>query len=162
LIAPASSFRGALRHLEMIFMSHYIIGNMTLADYDHVIAFWEKQTGVGLNESDSRDGIATFLQRNPGMSLVVWDRGEVIGAVLCGHDGRRGFLHHLAVAESHRGLGIGRALVTACLEKLKAAGILKCNIWVWADNDAGSKFWLAMGYINRPDLKIMQRSTDVQ
>jgi ribosomal protein S18 acetylase RimI-like enzyme len=143
-------------------MNDWIISNMSLADYDHVLAFWEKQSGIGLNESDSREGIAAFLQRNPGMSLVVWDRGEVIGAVLCGHDGRRGFLHHLAVAESHRGRGLGRALVTACLEKLKTAGILKCNIWVWADNAAGGKFWLAMGYIDRVDLKIMQRSTLVQ
>ena len=87
----------------------------TMADYDEVAAFWRQQEGVGLNESDERGPIAGHLARNPGMSFVARESGRVIGAVLCGHDGRRGYLHHLAVARSQRRQGLGRDLVRRCL-----------------------------------------------
>src|SRR5580692_3692620 len=92
---------------------------MTIADFDDVTALWQKTEGVGLNESDTREAIAIFLERNPGLSLIARDgRRKIIGAVLCGHDGRRGYLHHLAVASEHRRQGIGKTLVEACLSKL--------------------------------------------
>src|SRR5215471_3680247 len=102
---------------------------MSLDDYDEVIALWQSAEGVGLGESDTRDAIAAYLKRNPGMSFVARHEGELAGAVLCGHDGRRGYLHHLAVAPPHRRNGLGRKLVAKCLAELKRRGILKCNIF---------------------------------
>ena len=129
-----------------------------MADYDAVIAFWKEQEGVGLGESDERDCVSAYLERNPGMSFVVRDGDAVIGAVLCGHDGRRGYLHHLAVASSHRKRGIGRELVRLCLEQLARIGIQKCNIFLFDNNPHGEAFWHAAGFANRGDLKIMQRT----
>lgn len=132
---------------------------MIPADYDDVIAFWKAQPGIGLNESDGRRQIGDYLARNPGMSLLARDGNQIIGAVLCGHEGRRGYLHHLAVATSHRGRGIGRTLVLLCLEKLGACGIAKCNIFVYAANADGLGFWRALDFAERDDLKVLQRNT---
>jgi ribosomal protein S18 acetylase RimI-like enzyme len=86
-----------------------------IEDYDAVVTLWRRSEGVGLNESDTREAIAAFLRRNPRLSFVAQKRGRIIGIVLCGHDGRRGYLHHLAVSKHHRQRGIGRQLVVACL-----------------------------------------------
>ncbi len=110
-------------------------------------ALWERSEGIGLNESDSEEAIARFLLRNPGMSAVATSEGgELLGAVLCGHDGRRGYLHHLAVADSQRRRGLGRQLVGYCFERLAAEGIPRCNIFVYDDNRAGLDFWLHDGW----------------
>jgi putative acetyltransferase len=133
------------------------LGEMTPADFGEVISFWKTIEGVGLNESDTPECLAIFLERNPGLSLVVRDQRQVIGAVLCGHDGRRGYLHHLAVAPEQRGQGLGSRLVETCLTRLGALGILKCNIFVYNDNDPGTLFWRKTGWLDRGDLKIMQK-----
>jgi N-acetylglutamate synthase len=134
------------------------VREMTVEDYDEVVAIWQAAEGVGLHDDvDSREGIAAYLARNPGASQVARQAGRIIGAVLCGHDGRRGFLYHLAVADSWRCMGVGRALVDACLAKLAAVGIPKCNIFVFADNGGGKAFWRQTGWNERADLKILQR-----
>lgn len=120
------------------------------------MALWRRTEGVGLNESDTRPAIAAYLRRNPRFSFVAEKDGRIVGAVLCGHDGRRGYLHHLAVARQHRRRGIGRQLVTACLAKLRKAGIQKCNIFIFADNAAGMKFWAHTGWKLRTELRVMQ------
>ena len=136
----------------------YSLRPMLLADYDAVRRLWEQTEGMGLNESDTREAIALFLERNPELSLVVTaPAGEIIGAVLCGHDGRRGYLHHLAVARAARGQGWGRLLVQECLRRLRGLGIPKCNIYLFATNEAGRGFWLHEGWSVRDDLVVMQR-----
>ncbi len=130
---------------------------MAIGDFEEVYALWKRTEGVGLNESDSPANIAAYLARNPNMSFVAHQRGQLVGAVLCGHDGRRGYLHHLAVAQRHRGRGIGGALVEACLASLKAAGILKCNIFLYADNHNGEQFWKHSGWLDRADLRVLQK-----
>jgi N-acetylglutamate synthase len=136
----------------------YSIEAMTLKDFDEVTALWRRSEGVGLNEGDGRAGIAIYLERNPGLSLVARDgRQKIIGAVLCGHDGRRGCLYHLAIAAEHRRQGIGKSLVEACLSKLGALGIQKCNIFLYADNIAGRVFWERHGWVERLDLRLMQK-----
>jgi N-acetylglutamate synthase len=131
---------------------------MTIADFDEVIALWKNSEGVGLNESDTREAIALYLERNPGLSLIARDRRrKIIGAVLCGHDGRRGYLHHLAVAAEHRRQGIGQSLVDACLSKLSELGIQKCNIFLYADNAEGRVFWERHGWSERADLRVLQK-----
>ena len=127
-----------------------------IEDQDAVVALWRRTEGVGLSESDTRRAIAAFLRRNPRFSFVAEKDGRIVGAVLCGHDGRRGYLHHLAVAKRHRQHGIGRRLVDACLAKLRRAGIQKCNIFIFAANTAGMKFWTHIGWELRTELHLMQ------
>lgn len=98
-------------------------------------------------------------KRNSGLSLVATSEGRVIAAVLCGHDGRRGYLHHLAVARKWRRQGIGRKLVAASLEKLRSQGIPKCNLFLFASNKAGRLFWRHLGWKVRADLRLVQRDT---
>ena len=130
---------------------------MTIDDYDGVVALWRATEGIGLSEADERSAIGRYLERNPGMSFVACDQGHVVGAVLCGHDGRRGHLHHLAVAPSHQCQGIGRQLVERCLAALAEAGIDKCHLFVFAGNAAGAAFWKRVGWAERVDLVVMSK-----
>jgi len=133
-----------------------IVRCFRIEDFDAVIALWRRTEGVGLNESDTRRAITAFLRRNPRLSFVAEKDGQIIGAVLCGHDGRRGYLHHLAVSKRHRRRGIGQRLVNTCLAKLRKAGIQKCNIFIFANNAAGMKFWAHNGWSLRTELRLMQ------
>jgi putative acetyltransferase len=137
----------------------FSITAMVATDYEEVLALWEKTEGVGLNESDTRENVERFLVRNPNLSKVARAAGQIVGSVLCGHDGRRGYLHHLAVAKGFRRFGIGRALVESCLAELAAQHIIRCNIFLYSDNAAGKEFWRAAGWNDRADLCIMQRAT---
>lgn len=133
---------------------------LRLRDYDGVAALWRGTPGIGLDdECDSRRGIARYLRRNPGLSFVAIARGRVVGAVLCGHDGRRGYLHHLTVTPAWRGRGAGAALVAACLTALGHHGIPKCNIFLFRANRRGRVFWRHVGWKLRKDLQVMQRVT---
>jgi len=131
---------------------------MRLADYEDVLRLWQNAEGVGLNESDTRTAIGSYLKRNRGMSFVARDGNDLVGAVLCGHDGRRGYLHHLAVAPSHRRNGVGTKLVARCLAELKKLSILKCNIFLYANNTAGERFWRSNGWQKRADLCLVQKN----
>jgi putative acetyltransferase len=136
--------------------------SMTVEDIPEVLAFWSTMEGLGLNESDSPEALERFLDRNPGWSVVVRDAaGTVVGAVLCGHDGRRGYLHHLATAPNFRRRGVGTRLVERCLETLAAQSISKCNIFVYDDNDQGHAFWLRLGF-RRREWSVLQRATQRQ
>ena len=132
---------------------------LRIADFNSVYALWKKTDGIGLNESDTRGAIAGFLKRNPGMSTVAVDGDRIVGAILCGHDGRRGYLHHLAVAQRWRRQGLGRSLVAVCLAKLNAAGIPKCNLFLFSSNASGKAFWRRLGWQVRPDFRLVQKLT---
>jgi ribosomal protein S18 acetylase RimI-like enzyme len=134
-----------------------VIRGFTLADYDAAYALWTATEGVGLSQADEPRNIARFLERNPGMSFVAEDGGRMVGAVLCGSDGRRGFLHHLAVDRAHRRSGVGRRLVERCVSALSAAGMRKCHIFVLADNVDGQRFWRSIGWEVRTTLIVMSR-----
>jgi putative acetyltransferase len=133
---------------------------MTASDYSQAFALWSRSEGMGLSSADSRPAIALYLKRNPGLSLIARRGTEVVATVLCGHDGRRGFLHHLAVAPRHRGQGLGAKLVSTCLAKLAAAGIEKCHVFLHADNRDGKKFWSRVGWKERQDLIVMSSNTE--
>jgi ribosomal protein S18 acetylase RimI-like enzyme len=130
---------------------------MNLQDYDNVYALWQATPGIGLSEADSREGIGKFLQANPGRCFVALSGDELVGAVMCGCDGRRGYLHHLAVRADQRGQGIGRALVEECMRALRAIGIDKAHIFVIRENESGKVFWRNAGWQERDDLTVMSR-----
>lgn len=134
---------------------------MTMSDYEATVRLWQETEGVGLSESDEREPVAAFLARNAGLSRVAVVGADIVGAVLCGHDGRRGYLHHLAVAKSYRNRGLGKALVEACLADLAQLGIPKCNIFLFADNVEGEAFWKHNGWAKRADLQVMQKPLPV-
>ena len=89
------------------------VSAMTARDLDAVLALWGQTSGVGLNESDTPDQLRAYLDRNPGLSLIARDGTRLVAAVLCGHDGRRGYLNHLAVLPEYRGRGLGRQMVVS-------------------------------------------------
>ncbi len=122
------------------------IASLTANDYPEVRRLWESLPGIGLGYCDSEKFIPSYLARNPGLSLVARDGNRIVAAVMCGHDGRRGYLSHLAVAPSHRGQRLGRRLVEACLHKLWTEGITGCNIRVFRDNANGIAFWNHIGF----------------
>ena len=129
----------------------------TMADYDEVIALWQSSPGVGLSDVDSPEGISAYLARNPGLSFVARVGSQLAGAVLCGTDGRRGYLHHLAVAAQYRRQGIGETLVEHSLSGLKAQGYRKCHIFVFGGNVEAQAFWDKVGWKLRTELVIMSK-----
>lgn len=131
---------------------------MVIDDYPAVLDLWQRSEGIGLNESDTREAVDAYLRRNPGMSAVSESDADVIvGAVLCGHDGRRGYLHHLAVEPAFRRHGLGRQLLAWSFERFQEAGVPRCNILVFQDNESGADFWSHNGWNARTDLRVFQK-----
>ena len=108
-------------------------------DLESVLAFWDGLEGIGLSRSDTFDSLLRYLNRNPGMSYIASSKDTLVGTVLCGHDGRRGYIHHLAVAEAYRGRKVGKSLVELSLRALRSEGIDKCHIFVFEDNAGGQE-----------------------
>lgn len=135
-----------------------VLHPMSILDYDAVLALWRATEGLGLSAADEFEAIARYLERNPDLSFTAWEGDMLVGAVLCGHDGRRGYIHHLAVAESHRRQGIGRRLVEQCLNGLRSRGIDKCHLFVYRANTAAQAFWQEIDWVRRDDLHIMSLS----
>ena len=126
---------------------------MTIADYEKVYALWMSCKNMGFNDiDDSKEGIARFLERNPNTSFVAIENDELQGIILGGHDGRRGYIYHMSVAENHRKKGIGSALVEKCLESFKNEKISKVALLVFKYNEAGNTFWEKQGFILREDI----------
>ena len=134
------------------------IREFTLEDYDPVYALWKASDGIGLSDADSKEGIKRFLTRNPGLSYIAVQNNQVVGAALCGHDGRRGYIHHLAVAESARRQGLGRNLVGRCMFCLMQIGIQKCHLFVFGENENAQKFWDSLGWMQRVELVMMSHA----
>ena len=117
-----------------------------MGDYDQAVALWNRIDSVEICEGDARKEIGAYLKRNPKLSRVAEANGEIIGAALCGHDGRRGWIYHLAVAEEYRGRGVGKLLLNDCMRGLREAGLKRAIILVAGDNLTGHKFWLREGW----------------
>ncbi len=130
---------------------------MQAQDYDQAIQLWQSLPGLGLSGADSPKAIQAFLQHNPQTCLVAEQDNQVIGTVLGGSDGRRGYLYHLAVEAQVQKQGVGKTLVRACLDALQAQGIQKCHIFVYADNQEGQKFWQKTGWVQRNELLVMSK-----
>lgn len=132
-----------------------LIQEMTIQDYVEVYALWQESEGIEVSEVDSEDDIARFLEQNLGLSFVARDNDRLVGAVLCGHDGRRGYIDQLAVRKSHRRQGIGKAMVARCLYNLMRIGIHKWHLIVLEDNQDAIAFWKKIGWAKRVELVTM-------
>ena len=139
---------------------NYSIRQMTIDDYDEVYRLWDQTDGLCLEEDDSRGAIDLYLNRNQGLCFVAVAEGRIIGTALCGNDGRRGLLRHLAVDLSFRKRGVARSLLTECLSALARVGITKCNTFVLDSNADGRRFWEHVGwYMLEDNYRLMQIPT---
>lgn len=139
-------------------MSGMQIRPMNPEDFDTVYALWRATPGMGLNDiDDTPEGIARFLARNPGCSFVADQEGLIVGVILAGHDGRRGFIYHMAVQPSMRRQGIGASLLDRATNALRAQGIHKAALVVFEHNELGNAFWEGRGFFGRADLVYRNR-----
>ena len=136
-----------------------MIRQMTPQDYDRVYALWSSCKGMGLNNvDDSREGIARYLVRNPNTCFVAEEEGNLLGVIMAGHDGRRGFIYHTSVSPDARGRGIGTQLANTALDALKAEGISKVALVAFTRNETGNAFWEKLGFEARHDLTYRSRA----
>ncbi len=130
-----------------------MVRTMTIEDYDGVSALWKTINGFAIRSvDDSREGVEAFLRRNPTTSVVAEEDGKIVGAILCGHDGRRGCLYHVCVHKDYRRHGIGKAMVVKCMQELKNEKINKVSLIAFTKNDIGNAFWNCIGWTKREDL----------
>jgi ribosomal protein S18 acetylase RimI-like enzyme len=115
-------------------------------DYDQVVALWRRCDGVEVAEGDDRESFTRYLDRNPGLSYAATFAGIIVGAILCGHDGRRGLVYHVAVAPEHRGKGVGREILKRGMDGLRDCGIVRVIILVSKENSLGMEFWRFQGF----------------
>jgi putative acetyltransferase len=134
------------------------LSSFEIDSYDEVYGLWRQCEGIGLSDADTRESIEAYLKRNRDMSLIATSENRTVGAVLCGHDGRRGYLHHLAVHPDYRRQGIGRRLVDECLSRLSNSGIKKCHLFIFNDNYEGIRFWDNAGWTHRIDISIISKN----
>ena len=130
-----------------------IVRTMTIEDYQGVHDLWMTIKGFAIRSiDDSREGVERFLKRNPAISVVAEENGEIVGSILCGHDGRRGCLYHVCVREDCRMRGIGKGMVVRCMEELEKEKISKVSLIAFTENDIGNAFWKEIGWTKREDL----------
>lgn len=130
---------------------------MRIHDHDQAMSLWTISPGIGLSAADSRDKIHAYLERNPGLSHCAWNENILAGTVLAGHDGRRGYLHHLCVHPDYRRQGLGRKLVHRALLGLETLGIDKAHIFLFTDNENARAFWTQIGWTWRCDIGVVSR-----
>lgn len=132
---------------------------MTIADYDGIYDLWINTPGMGLNTcDDSREGIEKYLKRNPSTCFLAERGKQIIGVIMAGHDGRRGFIYHTAVAQAYQNQGLGKRLLDTAMEALKEEGINKVALVVFEKNESGNVFWEKMGFTKRKDLVYRNKS----
>lgn len=129
------------------------IRKMLSEDYDEVYALWMSCKGMGLNNlDDSKEGIDKFLKRNPDTCFVAEHNERIVGVIIVGNDGRRGYVYHTAVSPQYRRQGIGGSLVDTAMQALKQCGIHKAALVVFDRNENGNRFWEKQGFTVREDL----------
>lgn len=126
---------------------------LKISDYQSVYNLWKNTSGMGLRSlDDSEEGIKRFLLRNPNTNFVAVVDEKIVGVIMAGNDGRRGYIYHLTVQNEYRLKGIASALVKECLMALRAEEINKVALVVFSNNTNGNNFWQKLGFIEREDL----------
>lgn len=118
----------------------------SIDDYDAAIELWQRVEGLDIAEGDDKESIRRFLGQNRGLSRVATDGLQMVGAALCGHDGRRGYIYHLAVDPKYQGRGLGKRLANECVDGLRRSGLQRAIIMVADDNPRGREFWKRCGW----------------
>jgi N-acetylglutamate synthase len=131
------------------------IREFAIEDYDTALDLWKKVEGIEIAEGDSKEEVAQFLSYNRALSRVALDGSTIVGVALCGHDGRRGHIYHLAVEPAYQGRGVGKSLVKECLEGLRRTGLKRAIILVANDNPRGREFWRRCGWEDLPGASAM-------
>nr|WP_217273824.1 GNAT family N-acetyltransferase [Vibrio coralliilyticus] len=134
---------------------------MIIEDYDAVIRLWLQTEGMSVRDADSRENIALYLDRNPDLSFVAISESNIIGAVLVGTDGRRGYLQHLAVLPQFRGQRIGYQLISQSINALANIGIPKTHLFVYDDNLNAQKFYEKLGWFPRDNIRMYSYNSSV-
>jgi ribosomal protein S18 acetylase RimI-like enzyme len=132
-----------------------ITRSFQISDYEAAVELWTSAEGVEVSEGDSKDEVAHYLRRNPDLSRVADDSGRLVGVAMCGDDGRRGYIYHLAVHPDYQQKGVARRLVAECLEGLRSRGLKRALILVSADNPSGQAFWERCGWESVPEVNVM-------
>ena len=127
----------------------------SIGDYQAALELWQRVEGVEVAEGDDEQGVAQFVARNPGLSRVATDGSILVGVIMCGHDGRRGHIYHLAVDPAYRRYGVGKRLVQECLDQLRQAGVIRAIILVADNNPGGAEFWKRAGWEDIPGAMAM-------
>ena len=126
-----------------------------ISDYDAALELWHRVEGLEIADGDDKEGIAQFLARNSGLSRVALDGSTIVGVGLCGHDGHRGHIYHLAIDPAYQGCGLGKRLLDECLNGLRKTGVKRVIIMVADDNQRGTKFWERVGWEKIPGAILM-------
>lgn len=130
-----------------------LVREMTLDDYDGVYKLWMSIQGFGIRSiDDSREGVARFLKRNPTTSVVAEQNGRIVGAILCGHDGRTGCFYHVCVSKDYRQHGVGHRMAHFAMRALQEEGVNKVSLIAFKNNDLGNAFWRNVGWTERSDI----------
>lgn len=137
-----------------------IIREMTIADYEEVYQMWQTTSKRALSKADEKPQMERYLKHNAGMSQVAVIDGKIVGTVLAGHDGRRGFIHHMAVMPEYRRKRIGHSLAERAIEKIRSEGIDKTHIFCYQNNETGQSFWRDFGFVKRDDVFVYSFNTN--
>ena len=133
---------------------------MTIEDYEEIFEMWQITSKRALSKANEKSQIERYLKRNAGLSQVAVADGKIVGTVLAGHDGRRGFIHHMAVLPEYRRKRIGHTLAETAIEKIKAEGIDKTHIFCYQSNETGQNFWRDFGFEKREDIFVYSYDND--
>jgi N-acetylglutamate synthase len=139
-------------------MEKAYIRDMVIGDYEQIIDLWKNSPGIGLSDADSKRNINQFLERNPGLSFVYEREKKIVGTILCGHDGRRGYIYHVAVDSAWKRQGIGKKLIAQSLSKLTHKRIAKCHLFLFHDNKEAMQFYDQIGWERRSNLLIYSKN----
>lgn len=137
-----------------------LIREMTIEDYEEVYQMWQTTSKRALSKADEKPQMERYLKHNAGMSQVAVIDGKIVGTVLAGHDGRRGFIHHMAVMPEYRRNRIGHSLAERAIEKIQSEGIDKTHIFCYQNNETGQSFWRDFGFVKRDDVFVYSFNTN--
>lgn len=129
----------------------FVVDDLCLEDYEQLPALWNS-SGIKWADMNTREKFARFLLRNPGLSSVCRKGAAIVGVVMCGEDGLRGYIYHVAVSPNHRRRGLGSRLAKYSLEKLTVRGYDECKLFCSYANQGGAAFWKYLGWSPREDV----------
>ncbi|HUX20229.1 MAG TPA: GNAT family N-acetyltransferase [Spirochaetia bacterium] len=136
------------------------LSRLVPSDFDKAVSFWRHAQGMGTSGIETAEILTSFLRHNPSLSFKITDRDTIVGTILCGHDGRRGYVHHLAVESAYLTQNVGKTLIDRSLEGLNRLGIKKCHIFISASNKGGQEFWKSIDWSEQGDLTVFSHDIE--